>query len=304
MVKPGSFGVFPIPFRDETCYSLLCRYAVRRGLYTSSQVCEDLFGHTEPLSGYMFKPFRLKDLQRWFQDWPSILTLEYGVSHSCYPFYAAFLKPADARKLNDCRVGSTLTSGEAKRINRECGFSKTHKKNLWYCMSCVREDIARHGETCWRRLPQIPGTAYCPVHGERLRESGVPFNEISYRLIPATYALMHAEEPEPEIGTVYEERYLALAKDISWLLESGFSIPDGEWMARSFLEATGKPLSQYYLHSVSLSPFRSNRFEDYLANRIIKDTGKGRIDGTVSRQIGSILSIEKAFGSLEAFIGN
>lgn len=115
---------------------------------------------------------------------------------------------------------------------------------------------------------------------------------------------MHAQEPEPENGTVYEERYIALARDIAWLLKSGFSIPDGEWLARSFFEATGKQLSQYQLHSVSRSPCRSNRFEDYLTNRIIKDTGKERIDGTVSRQIGSILSIQKAFGSLEAFIGN
>ena len=62
-------------------------------------------------------------------------------------------------------IGSVMTPGHTKRINRECGFTRSYKKNLWYCPECVREDFSAKGETCWRRAPQMPGVVYCPVHG-------------------------------------------------------------------------------------------------------------------------------------------
>ena len=301
MVNAHACGIFPAPFPDETCYSLMCRYAVRRGHLTSSQVCLDLFGHTEPLAGYLFKPFRKKDVLKWFAKRSSLPLTEFVADHSCYPFYAAFLEREDADKVRHCRTGSVLTSGQAKRINRLCGFPRGHKKNLWYCPECVREDITMHGETCWRRLPQMPGAVWCPAHGVALRESGTRVQDINYQLIPATYALMHVCDPEQETGTVYAERYLGLSRDIAWLLKNGDSIPDGEWMARNYLQTTGRSINTYLLHDISGSSSRGNRFEDYLANRIMKDIGKDSIDAPVSRQIGSILSIEKAFGSMEKF---
>ncbi len=300
-MKQLSCGIFPVPYPDETCYSLLCRYAVRRGRLTSNQICQDLFGHTEPLAGYMFKPFRMKDLERWYKGRDMANMPGYGTYHSCYPFYRVFLNTPDAEKLRNCKTGSVLTSGQAKRINGRCGFPKSHKKNLWYCPACVREDIAVHGETCWRRLPQMPGAVYCPVHRERLRESGVSFHEINYRIIPATYALFHVPEPAHENGTVYSERYIRLAEDMAWLMDKGTVILDWDWLFIHYFRLTGRQINAQLLYHISLSTSRCNRFEDYLANRIMKENGKDRIEGTVSRQIGSILSIERAFGTMEKF---
>lgn len=300
-MKSLAFGIFPLPFPDENCYSLLCRYAVRRGRLNSNQVCQEMFGHTEPLSGYLFKPFRLKDLRRWFPDLSDQSMVKYGAKHSCYPFYTAFLNRADAEKIRDCRTGSAFAAGQAKRINRECGFSKSHKKNLWYCPSCVREDLTGHGETCWRRLPQMPGAVYCPVHRERFRESGVSFSETGYQLIPATYALIHRPDPEQGNGTIYSDQYIELSRDIAWLLGNGFSVSDRESLAESFLRITGGALEAHMLYRFTQNPFPGNRFEDYLADRILKDSGKELLDASVRRQLGSILSIRKVFGSIEKF---
>lgn len=302
MVKPLSCGLFPAPLPDENCYSLLCRHAVRRGQFSSSQICMDLFGHTEPLSGYLFKPFRMKDLHRWFAGRDMAVVKECGTAHSCYPFYTAFLSMPDAEKVRNCTAGSALTTGQAKRINGKCGFPKSHKKSLWYCPSCVREDIARYGETCWRRLPQMPGALYCPVHGEPFRESGIRFADTNYRIIPATYAVIQIPEPEQEYGTVYADRYIRLARDISWLLESKGLIPDSEWLVRTYSKMTGKQINTHLLYSISRSSSRGKRFEDYLANRIMKDSGKERIEDVLSRQLSGILSVEKAFGSIEKFL--
>ena len=153
-------------------------------------------------------------------------------------------------------------------------------------------------DECWRRLPQIPGAVYCPVHREPFRESGVGFQEINYRIIPATYAVIHIQE----YGTVYADRYIALAGDMAWLLESDGFIPDWDWLTWTYSKATGRQIDAHLLYSVSRSSSRRNRFEDYLANRIMKDSGKERIDEYVSRHVGSILSIEKAFGSIEKFL--
>lgn len=268
---------------------------------TCSQVCLELFGHTEPLSGYLFKPFRMRDLERWFGNRGSMSMRGYGESHSCYPFYTAFLEQRDAEKVRSCRIGSVLTPGQAKRVNRKCGFPKSHKKNLWYCPSCVREDIIRHGETCWRRLPQMPGAVYCPIHHEKLRESGTGFHEINYRIVPATYGLIHAPEPEQEPGNVFSGEYIRLAEDIAWLLDNGFSIPDDRWVAQNYMDATGKAVNAYLLHGLSGSVQRGNGFEDYLTNRLMKESGKEYISISISKQVGSILAIEKEFDSMEKF---
>ena len=296
-----AIGAFPEPLPDETCYSLLCRLAVRHGRITSNQFCQSIFGHQEPLRGYVFKPFRMKDLQKWFGDQLLLSQMRFGDSHSCYPYYSAFLNPKHSARLCKCRNGSVLSAGQAKRINRECGFVHHHKQQLWYCPSCVREDFLQYGETCWRRLPQMPGAIYCPIHKEPFRPSGVNHRDINYQIIPATYALIHIPEPAFEPGSIYAERYYRLAKDIAWLLSKGFSVPDGEWLTWNFFEVTGKPINTHLLYEVSRSSQRRNHFEDYLTNRIMQDSGKDRVDLTVSRQMGILLSIENMFGTVEKF---
>ena len=106
MVSGPLFGNVPVPFRDETGYSLLCRYAVRRGQLTSSKLCMELFGHTQPLSGYVFKPFKTADLEKWHGgEIPE--RLEYGSRNSCYPYYVMFLSPVHAGRVKACRIGSS-----------------------------------------------------------------------------------------------------------------------------------------------------------------------------------------------------
>jgi hypothetical protein len=243
----------------------------------------------------------MKDIQRLLGDTLGSLGIRFGEDHSCYPYYSSFLNPLHSERVCGCRVASTLSTGQAKRINRECGFVHTHKRYLWYCPSCVREDFLQYGETCWRRLPQMPGAIYCPVHREAFRPSGIKYSNISYLIVPASYALIHVPEPEFEPGTVYADQYCRLSEDIAWLLHKGFSTPDGEWLTWNFFEVTGKPINTRLLYDVSRSRERENRFEDYLATRIMQDSGKNQIDLTVSRQMGILLSIENMFGTMEKF---
>lgn len=147
----------------------------------------------------------------------------------------------------------------------------------------------------------MPGAIYCPIHREAFQPSGVSYTDINYQIIPASYALIHITEPEYKPGTVYADQYCRLSEDIAWLLRKGFSVPDGEWLTWNFFEVTGKPVNTHLLYEVSRSSERENRFEDYLATRIMQDSGKNQIDLKVSQQMGILLSIENAFGTVEKF---
>lgn len=226
---------------------------------------------------------------------------QYGKDHSCYPYYSLFVSSAHAEILRSCAPGTTMNSGTAKRINRDCGFTRSRKRALWYCPECVKEDFSLYGETCWRRLPQLPGAVYCPVHRVKLRESGVRVQDIQYQIVPATYALIHVPEPEPEAGNVYSERYIQLAEDMAWILANGFSLHGFDWIRANYYGATGRTIRQHLFYGITEREHRGNQFEDYLASKIMKDTAKERIDPFASRQLGTILSLEDKFGTVENF---
>ena len=293
------FGILPVPYPDENCYSIMCRFAVRHGQTSNIQIIHELLGNITPLDSYVFKPFRLRDIRRWYGT--DEIHVHYVEKFSCYPFYNMFLRPTFAAKVKESVIGTSMTVGQAKRINRECGFSQGHKKSLWYCPECVREDVLLHGETCWRRLPQMPGAVYCPIHEVKLRESGVSFRDIKYNLIPANYAMNHIPEPDPEPGNVYSDRYISLAKDIAWLLDKGFQFSDSEWVKRSYFEITGSHLTTSFIFDFFTIPEWADHFEEYLAAKIMKDCGKERIYWTIRKQIATILCIKRKFGTVEKF---
>ena len=288
----------PAPFGDENCYSILCRYAVRSGRHSTNRVCRELFGHVGSLKGYLFKPFRLADIRRWENGKPG--KIRYGADHSCWQYFSAFMGYEDAGLLKGCVSGSVLTPGQEKRISTRGGFSQTHKKQLWYCPECVREDIRRFGETCWRRLPQIPGVSYCTVHQLRLAQSGLKTTETRYRLCPATYVLDSFPEPgEYRPGNVFETEFLQLARDTEWLLQHGFGVGGLEMLREGYRNRTGKRLQEWLLSPAKTGTRKT--FENYLYGRVLKECGTERVDPRTQRFLSMIISIEKDFGSIEAF---
>ena len=109
------------------------------------------------------------------------------------------------------------------------------------------------------------------------------------------------EGPDAEPGNVYRDRYIRLSKDIAWLLDNGLSLRDNEWVRLTYNAVTGNHIGTHLLCSVSYGAARGSRFEDYLAGRILNECGKKKIESVTSGQIGMILSIEDAFGSMEEF---
>lgn len=290
----------PAPYPDENCYSILCRYAVRTGSLSGNRICQKLFGNIVPLAGLLYKPFRFRDIRRWNREneaFPS-----YGTAHSCLQYFSAFSDHEDALLLRQCVEGLLLTSGQAKRISLKYGLTKVRKKNLWYCPLCTTEDLKEYGETYWRRLFQMPGVSYCSRHRIRLRENSLSVTDINYQIVSATYAMRYIPDTDRDTsGNIYETEFLNLAYDTQWLLENGFDLSDNETVKTVFRKKTGKELRAHILSPITGK--NNAGFEQYLAGRVLKDSGRKLLDPFTQRYLSTILLMEKHFGSVPGFYG-
>ena len=287
----------PLPYPDENCYGILCRFAVRSGWHSTHQVCREVFGYDAPLSGYLFRPFKIADIRKWSKN-GGIL---YGSNHSCFQYFSVFLEEPDREQLKKSSEGSMLKPRDEKRLSRKIGIRAIRKKRLWYCPLCIREDFRRYGETCWRRTPQMPGVSYCPTHGVRLVESGVETDELDYKLIPANYAASYIPEPGTDVGgNVFEKEFLSIASDTSWLLQHGFEYPDYNGTLRAINEATnGRGIRRIYAKGGKRGG--AAHFEEYLANRMMKDMGTDDLNDGIRIYLGLVLTIERLAGSVDRF---
>ena len=292
----------PEPYPDENCYSILCRYAVRSGwLLSSNQASVILYGNTMPLSGLLYKPFRITDLKRWngSGEWD----VSYGKDHSCLQYFTAFLDTADADLIRQCRNGMALTPGLTKRISRKCGLTQLRKKMLWYCPLCAREDFRIYGETYWRRLCQMPGVSYCPQHRVRLSESGLPVSETNYQLFPASYVLLHVKDTGVKhSGNVFEREFIQVVEDTKWLLENGFDLPDNTGLRAEKKKKTGRELNEYTVYPTETG--KATKFEQYLAARVLKESGRKSLGFMVQKYLSTIVSVDRSFGSFKSFWQN
>ena len=291
----------PDPYPDETCYSILCRYAVRSGAASSSRVTAFLYGNTMPLAGLLYKPFRISDIERW--GGPGSGDTPYGESHSCLPYFSVFMGYDDSCLLKKCRHGMQLSPGLTKRISRKCGLMQIRKKRLWYCPACAAEDFREYGETYWRRLPQMPGVSYCPRHMVRLCESGLAVSEVDYRILPASYVLLHIPDAGARpSGNIFGAEFLQVAEDTGWLLENGFRLPDNSALRALFEERSGIRLDEHAVYSAGA--VGKAGFEHYLAARFLKESGRRNIGPAAQKYLSTLLSIDRVFGSFENFWRN
>ena len=171
---------------------------------------------------------------------------------------------------------------------------------MWYCPLCVVEDIRAYGETYWRRLPQMPGVSYCTRHRVKLRESSITVSDISFQLFPASYAMDHIRDTDRDTsGNVFEEEFLQVARDTEWLLENGFSLADYGSAKIAYRRKTGKELTGHLLYTGK--DVEKAGFEQYLAGRALRDSGRMFPNHYIQKYLGTILALEKDFGSVAKF---
>lgn len=205
----------PIIFQDELLVSIFSRYKNMCGMTSKQAFEKDLFDRLEGRKSVWLP----QNLSAFVANLPpnSKITVEELIqNHTMYPYYTAFLSNEKSNSIFDCM---TRKSGKAIESMVGLGGNKVKPSNvLRYCPLCFQIDMERYGESCWRRLPQIPGAIYCPIHEVLYKDSNVLITESRNAYICADEDVCNSELAEDVYPTNYKELNLRYMENASYLL--------------------------------------------------------------------------------------
>ncbi|MFE8698294.1 TnsD family Tn7-like transposition protein [Cytobacillus sp. FJAT-53684] len=162
----------PLIYQDELLFSVISRYKQMCGMESKRALEMDLFRIYKRMGrkSVLF-PQNLRTFVSNLPPTSKLSSKEIIINHTMYPFYTAFLSEKKSRL-----VFKSMEDGCGRNIESMAGMagSKVKSSNyLRYCPICFKQDIEQLGESYWRRLPQVPGALYCPVHQVLYKESNV-----------------------------------------------------------------------------------------------------------------------------------
>ncbi|WML58113.1 TnsD family Tn7-like transposition protein [Neobacillus sp. PS2-9] len=162
---------FPFPYKGETIYSIIARYSRHIGVGSRYFVQKEFFNNKRIEIDFEYITY-IKRLSEKIHHFSKEYTIDYFFkSHTTLPFYLPF---EDTGTSIEMIRGSTMRK---QRIIEEVNVPQ--KEHLYYCASCLKDQLKRYGEGYWDRLFQIPGVFVCPRHLEVLMMSSVNNNRQS-----------------------------------------------------------------------------------------------------------------------------
>lgn len=164
-----TIGCFAAPIAGELLYGVLARHRLLSGSRTAADHAMELFGRRAAVATFDL-PCRLDALAARL---PAAAGLDGAglLSHTLYPFYAAF-QTEETRQA----VEIDLRSSEASNAHHRLGvaaFRVRAGEALRFCPACLEAQISTLGVGTWLIAHQLPGVVVCAEHGVRLRESDV-----------------------------------------------------------------------------------------------------------------------------------
>ena len=206
---------FPRLYPDELLYSALARFA-RQTCQAAGAAQRAAFGTAHQITHSQFG-FRIEELAKRVTGLDPRHVLH---AHTFFPYLTAFLSPEKIKRLEQLVI-----AGDRPTCRGLVRVSQTFKKEpgLYYCIDCLADAEAVHGERYWRRVHQLPLVQVCPDHGSHLQV---------YRLRGvAALRELHAAEPEntpderpPDLDEVARQHLQELAQQSSDLLEGRYQL--------------------------------------------------------------------------------
>ncbi|KAG8152303.1 TnsD family Tn7-like transposition protein [Burkholderia catarinensis] len=148
------------PLDDEPLFSIVARYIQSSIVSRKKDLLKRLFGVERIVANTALIA------QETYASW-GLSAQEVAKRMTMYPYFAAFLSPAQAHKWLE-RIASTnhIPQGKDRRGVKLDGECDRHR----YCRSCFRENIQSGDPLHWRRTHQLPGVIFCVRHQELLYE--------------------------------------------------------------------------------------------------------------------------------------
>ncbi len=211
------------PYPDECLYSIIARYHVRSTNPSFSMTLQDLFPGARKKSigvaSAITMPSHLTQIDHWADTKSGFTVDSVAKAHTAIQLYA---------------IRATANPNHiSKGIWRQHAHQLTllhPDRYLRYCPCCAQEQIKVYGEAYWQRLPQLRGAEYCPFHEVPYVSSAIPVTSAGKHPYTATYALSLAQSAsqtytsqsrnEPRV----KRSYVALSKDLNWLLANGCTL--------------------------------------------------------------------------------
>lgn len=176
VVAAESFAALPNlprPFPDELLYSLIARSGVHLGQWSPKQLLGALYGHRGTLA-VPDLPSSLSQLAGVCKSW-GLTIEEIAHRHTLFPYYTHFLQPHEKAWVLEAMLHRR---GYLHVRLGVCAGGVARTAFFRLCAACTQEDLARYGETYWRRAHHLPGIVVCASHGQMLLETSVPFRPI------------------------------------------------------------------------------------------------------------------------------
>lgn len=215
---------FPTPYPDECLYSIFCRYYVRSGISSPTVATKRFFGCDKSLlASTVYFPRKLERLDYWVNPNSGITGRKLICEHTAYPYHSISYVDDIYRRMEEAIQDGIPPDGIEDLIRRmvgKCKYTFTGQY-LRYCPACAREDIGKHGEAYWHRLPQMPGVKFCLKHRCGIKNSSISFERMRVKIYPASYVLRNMNDRMECMESQYREEYFSIAQETAWLLEHG-----------------------------------------------------------------------------------
>jgi hypothetical protein len=159
---------FPSPYKDETMYSIIARYSRHIGVNSRYIVQNELINYVNLVINFEYKTY-IGRLTEKLQHFSKEYSCDYFFkNHTTLPFYLPFEDKGTSYEMIRDSTSRIQRKNEGKNVPR--------KEHLYFCSSCLKEQIKSGGEGYWNRLFQIPGVLVCQHHQEVLKKSSVNIN--------------------------------------------------------------------------------------------------------------------------------
>lgn len=160
---------FPLPFEDETVFSLVSRFHVlhapEKG--SSKTILRVLFGAPSMILRTGL-PGRLERLAETFPEGYPLNAAGLIERHTMFPYFRPFL--SEERQAG---IEEAMRFTDARGIKATLGMLASGsgaREPLRFCPACAKEDMALRGQPYWRRAHQLAGTLVCLRHASSLFE--------------------------------------------------------------------------------------------------------------------------------------
>jgi hypothetical protein len=207
----------PVIFQDELLFSVISRYKQMCGMESKRALEMDLFKIYKRMGRKsVFFPQNLRTFASNLPPTSKLSINEIIIKHTMFPFYTAFLS---------CEKSETIYKGMEEGIGKSIenlvgmAGSKVKASNyLRYCPMCFKVDIERVGESYWRRLPQVPGALYCPIHNVLYKESNVVITDSRNDFLCADEDSCSADLATDNYSKEIKELNLRYVENVSYIL--------------------------------------------------------------------------------------